>query len=120
MAGFDYSTLQATASRLIDRFSEQAITISRDVPPTINPSDGSVIPGVNSQQSVQAVVTPYSASQVNNATIIAGDLQVFIKHDYSPLISDSFVIDGIAYKAVNIESYKPSATTLAYKVQVRN
>jgi len=117
MAGFDYSRLQNTATRLIDRFSEQNITINREVGASV--VDGVVVAGSLSQFSVPAVVTPYLASQVNNTSIFAGDLQVNIKSDIEPLLNDELVIDGKSYKAVSVQLFKPSATTLCYRVQVR-
>jgi hypothetical protein len=115
--GFDYSRLQNTATRLIDRFSEQDITINREVGASM--VDGAVVAGSTVQFSVSAVVTPYLASQVNNTSIFAGDLQVNIKHDVEPLLNDEFVIDGKSYKRVGIKLFKPSATTLCYRVHVR-
>ena len=117
MATFDYSRLQNAATRLIDRFSEVDIAISRTVPTTV--VGGVDIPGSTSVTNVPAVVNPYNEAQVNNTTILSGDLQVIIKHDFAPIIGDLFTIDGKDYKAVAVQSYKPSLTALAYRVQVR-
>lgn len=117
MAGFDYNRLQGVATRLIDRFSEVDITITRTTGQSV--VDGVVVPGSTTPTSVAAVVNPYNESQVNNTTILAGDLQVIIKHDFAPLIDDLFTIDGKDYKALAVQSYKPSSTALAYRVQVR-
>ena len=88
MAGFDYSRLQGTATRLIDRFSEQDINITRTTPPTV--VDGVDVAGSETITAVSAVVNPYNEAQVNNTTIYSGDLQVIIKHDFAPLIDDLF------------------------------
>jgi len=117
MAGFDYSRLQGTASRLIDRFSEVDIVVTRTTGTTV--VDGVVIDGSSTPTSIAAVVNPYNEAQVNNTTILSGDLQVIIKHDFEPLMGDIFDIDGKDYTAIAIQSYKPSATALAYRVQVR-
>ncbi len=115
--GFDYSRLQNTATRMIDRFSEADISITRTTPPTV--VDGVDVPGSDTITNIPAVVNPYNESQVNNTTILTGDLQVIIKHDFEPLIDDLFAIDGKDYKAIAVQSYKPSVTALAYRVQVR-
>jgi len=117
MSGFDYGRLQGTATRLIDRFSEVDIPISRTTPPTV--VNGVDIPGGTSVVNVPAVVNPYNESQVNNTTILAGDLQIFINYKFKPLADDTFTIDGKIYKVVAPQTYQPSLTTLGYRVQVR-
>lgn len=115
--GFDYARMQAVASGLIDRFSEQSIQIDRAVGNSV--VDGVDTAGTTEQYNVAAVVTPYLASQVNNTNIQSGDLQIVINHDIEPLMNDLVTIDSSTYKIISIESFKPSATTLGYRIQVR-
>ena len=117
MAGFDYSRLQNTATRLIDRFSEIDITITRTTGQTM--VDGVVIPGSTTVTTVPAIVNPYNESQVNNTTIFSGDLQVIVNHEFPPLIDDLLAIDGKNYKSIAVQSYKPSSTSLAFRIQAR-
>ncbi len=118
MSKFNYSRLQATATRLIDRFSETDISIERTAAPTV--VDGEIVPpAAPTTASASAVVVPYTANQIDGNIIQAGDLQVFLDSAYKPLINDVFIIDTDRYVALNIEKYKPSSTALAYKIQVR-
>lgn len=117
MAGFNYGRMQKTASRLIDRFSEQTIQLDRVVGATV--VAGVDTPGSDEQYNVAAVITPYLANQVDSTNIQSGDLQIVIKFDIEPLMNDKLTIDGDTYKIVSIERFKPSLTALGYRIQVR-
>lgn len=117
MAKFDYGRLQDTFTRLIDRFSEVDINITRVTGFTV--VDGVDVPGVPVVTPVPAIVNPYNESQINNTTILTGDLQLYINHKFKPLADDTFTVDGKDYKVVSPQTYQPSLTTLGYRVQVR-
>lgn len=113
---FDYARMAKTADRLFDRFSESTISVTRGSGSYV---DGEYVAGANTPFDVTGVVVPYDESQINNTTILAGDLQVKFKRDFEPQNSDIFVIDGDSYEVVAIRKYKPSDTVLAYWVQLR-
>ena len=114
---FSYSRLQKSSDRLLNRFNEQPITVEREISGGM--VDGEYIEGSISTLQVIGVAVPYNISQINNTTILNGDLQVTIKRDIEPLQSDTFLIDGGRYKVVAIQKFQPSISTLAYRVQVR-
>ena len=109
--------MQTTATRLIGEFSEANITVERTTIATV--VDGVVVPGTVSTTSIPGVATSYDVSEINNTSILSGDLSIVINSGYEPMSDDVFIIDGDRYHVEDIKPLKPSVTVLGYKVQVR-
>jgi len=117
VAKFNYNRMEKVADRLLNRFNETPFTVEREVGDSM--VDGEYVAGTVSTFSATGVIVPYVQRQINNTTILAGDLQATVRRDYMPLNSDIFIIDGGKYKIVNIETFKPSDSVLCYRVQLR-
>lgn len=112
-----YSDMQEMATELIDEFSEADIVGRRIEPPTV--VSGVDVPGSTAPLSFAGVITTYTASQVNNTTILTGDILILVKSSYDPRLGDEYDIDGKTYKAVFDNPIKPSVTSIANRVQAR-
>ena len=117
VAQFNYARMQKVADNLLTRFNESPFTVEREVGGDM--VDGEYVDGSISNFDATGVVVPYVERQINNTTILAGDLQATVRRDYTPINSDVFIIDGGRYKVVNIETFKPSDSILCYRVQLR-
>lgn len=113
---FNYARLQNVADRLLTRFNEQPIEVRRDTGSIV---DGEFVKGASGNFEAVGVVVPYNVGQVNNTTILAGDLTVTFRRDFKPEMNDVFIIDGGDYKVISIQEFKPSVSELCYRVQVR-
>lgn len=114
---FDYKGMQGRATALLDRFTEVEIQIIRTT--GTNMVDGEAVKGTTSPELLSGVISPIAKSLVNGTTIQEGDFIATITYLTEPKMSDVFIIDGQNYQVVAIEKFKPSATVLAYKVQLR-
>lgn len=119
MTAYDYSRLQATALRLIDRFG-RSVTLSRTAlgsGPAHKPGTGST-----STYSCRAVFQDYSNFERDGTLILAGDRKVLVAAkglSIEPQPGDK-LIDGLdTYTVVRPSPIAPGATPLLYTLQVR-
>lgn len=121
MAGFDYAKMQATASRLLDRFAQGAVTLTKpgETTPGPNPWDPPVVtaPVV---YTLHAAVKGVSAQFVDGTTILATDLEITAAvFGADPAPPDKVEIDGKAVVVLKTIRVPAAGTVVAWKFIVR-
>ncbi len=121
MPGFDYARMQATASRLLERFSQGVVTITK--PGTSTPGPNAWDPPVTSDPVVytlNATVTGVSKQFVDGTTVLATDLEVtaaVFGAELDP--ADQLAIDGQTVVVVETMRIPAAGTLVAWKFIVR-
>lgn len=121
MPGFDYSRMQATASRLLDRFSQGTVTLTRTVPGTPNP-ETPWIPAAptTTTYTLGATVAAVGDEFVDGSTILATDRMVTAAvFGAEPKPGDTLSIDGKAVTMVKQMRIPAAGTVVAWRFIVR-
>jgi hypothetical protein len=121
MAGFDYARMTATASRLLERFAQGTVTLTRSVPGEPDP-DTPWIPGepTTTTYTLNATVKGVSDKYVDGTTILATDLEVTCAvFETEPLPSDELSIDGQTVTVVKTMTIPAAGNPVAHKFIVR-
>jgi len=121
MAKFNYARMQKTADRLLDRFAQGTVTLTRPggSTPGSNPWDPPVVtePVI---YTLEAVVKGVSEEFVDGTTILATDLEVTAAvFGTEPDPADTMEIDGKAVTIVRTMKLPAAGTTVAWKFLVR-
>jgi len=112
MAKFDYSKMQSTASRLVNKFGK---TLSKRV--VTNSGTEWAPTQTNVDTSIDGVITAYGLNEIDGSLILTTDKKLLTT---SLLELDDKVVDGsIVYMIVSINQVQPADTNLLYKVQLR-
>lgn len=118
MTAFDYATLAATATRLLNRFG-RAMQVKRAVPGTYDPVTGQETGAstlyANTIGAFMQITTAYAATH----EVQQGDRLALIDATIAPELTDALVVGASELVIVNIESINPAGTPLAYRMQVR-
>lgn len=118
VAGFDYSRMVATASRLITRFG-QAGTLER---PTFTGPSHTPVAGTPEEYPAIFVIGEFKSREIDGTRVLQGDKRVIIAPSLAvvPKLSDWLVeADGGRFRLVDFKTIKPATTTIAYIAQVR-
>lgn len=118
---FNYTNLQATASKLLANFSQGAVELVR--------SNG-VVAGVNewdlptdntpTTYTLDAVVEGVNKSLVDGVNILASDLKVtFAAFQISPSVNDKINIDGNSKTIVSLTAIPSAGVVCAWEAIVR-
>lgn len=107
-----YNNLQATSSRLIDKFGKN-VTLR-----TQTNSGTSYEPTItNSDATIRAVITSFKMGQIDGTLVRADDKQLITA---STVAVDQKIIDGmIEYSIISVDEIKPADTALIYKAVLR-
>ena len=111
---YDYSSLKATADRLIARFGKTATLVTRtksgtDYNPTIT----------DSPASVTVVELNYSLTNRDGSLIQQGDKMFLMKAAAAPDMESKIRLGSTDYMMVDVKEIAPGATTLLFEVQAR-
>lgn len=116
-----YTSLAATAQRLMDRFG-QAMTLRRVVNSAYDTSTGTVTQATT-DYAVNGVVQAYKESRVDGSIIRRGDKQVIVAGNALTFApdpdTDRLLIGGVDHAVVNVEEENPGGLALVYTLQVR-
>lgn len=125
MAQFDYSRMQGTASRLMTRFKQGTVTLSRLVD-TETPVDADApwlgFTKTTTVYTLAATVAAVSGDQANakfidGTVITAADLVVTCAVPaITPAMSDKLAIDGVVRTIKKIVQVPAAGTAVAYKL----
>lgn len=131
MAGFDYGRMQATASRLMKRFAQGTVTLTKpgETVPGANPWDPPV-EGEPVVYTLDATVKGVSDKYIDGTTILATDLEVLVSTagrdaNGNPVAidpdlgADTLTIDGQAMTLVRDLSVPAAGTKVVLKYIVR-
>ena len=117
MAGFDYDRMQRTATRLIDRFRQGEVLLTRSAPSV--PDHGAPwTPGPPTETVYELAATVVRVHQryENGALIVqTGDMVTFAVPPVTPMITDKLTIDGVARSITNLTPVPAAGTPVAWK-----
>lgn len=116
---FDYTSLIATAKRLLERFG-QDMTLQAVTAPSYDPSTGGTS-GSQVSETKPGVIFPYKngITAMQESLILAGDQQVFILLDAAPKPTDKLQVGSRQYSIINVKAIEPGGVTVLYELQVR-
>jgi hypothetical protein len=120
MAGFDYGRMQGTATRLLTRFAQGEVVLTRTE--TVPDPDEPWLPGESTTTSYQlkATVSGVAAKLVDGATILATDQQIICAVPaIEPQPTDAVTIDGKSVTIVRVDKLPGAGVTAAYRLIVR-
>ena len=122
MAGFDYGRMQATASRLLDRFAQGTITLTRVTPGVPDPDEPWNPPApTTGVYTLDATAKGVSKEFVDGTTIVASDLEITAAvFGAEPGMGDTLAIDGKAVTLLRILPLPAAGTVVAWKFVVRS
>ena len=114
-----YTRLQATATKLLDKYAQGTITHIRDGEPTGPSYDPT--PGVPVSTPVDASVKGASSKYIQDGFISAQDLQMTCSvFGFDPVQSDRFSIDGRELQVIMVEPIPAAGTTVAWRVFLKS
>jgi hypothetical protein len=119
MAGFDYGRMQATATRLLDRFNQGNIVLTKTV---TAPGPNEWTPGTQTETSyrLKATAKGVSAEYIDGTTIVATDLEITAAaFGAEPDMADTLTIDGKAVQVLRIIRLPAAGTLVAWKLIAR-
>ncbi|KIN72563.1 hypothetical protein [Sulfitobacter guttiformis] len=105
-----------TATRLIERFGQDAILRKQPAPRT-DPDDPPAGPAVD--YPVTVAVTDYTVEERANALISDSALRVFITEGVVPSTADKLVIGGVAYLINRVGTLGPDGVVICYELRVQ-
>lgn len=121
MAGFDYGRMQNTASRLLERFKQGTVTLTK--PGTATPGPNAWDPPVVTDpvvHTLDATVKGVSAEFVDGTTILATDMEVTAAvFGAEPAPPDEVAIDGQVVTVIKTMRIPAAGTPVAWKLIVR-
>ena len=121
MAKFDYARMQATASRLLDRFSQGVITLTKPgtETPGPNPWDPPVVTDPVTH-TLNATAKPVSEEFINGTTIVATDIEITAAvFGADPDPADQMEIDGQPMTIIEVMRIPAAGTVVVWKLIVR-
>ena len=121
MARFDYARMQGTASRLLNRFAQGTVSLTRTTPGSSSPSTP-WIPGeaTTVTYSLDATVKGVSKEFIDGTTIVATDLEVTAAaFGAEPEPGDTLSIDGKAVTILKQVRIPAAGTLVCWKWIVR-
>jgi len=98
------------------------ITITRDVPGTYDPEDGSVVETAPLTWKTRGLLLNYNDALVNGEDIKRGDRRLYVKiknTTYVAAIGDKVDVKTAVLTVVNFKTIELTATTIVYILQVR-
>lgn len=116
MAGFDYGRMQGTATRLLTKFNQGAITLIRVTPGAADPDRPWVVnPPTTTSYPLQGAVRRVEQKYVNGTTIVETDDQInFAVPPIVPNMSDKFTVDGKPRVLKDLRPLPAAGTPVAY------
>jgi hypothetical protein len=121
MPSFDYSRIQSTATRMLARFAQGAVVLTRTTPGTPDPSTPWIpaAPTV-ATYTLDATVNGVSKEFVDGTTIVATDLEVTAAaFGTEPGPGDTLSIDGKVVTIVKQMRIPAAGTLVCWKWIVR-
>ena len=115
---FDYTSITATASRLLANFGTVAYVRSRAVLAT-DPAAGTVTHDDYVDISVNCLKTQFMEHNIPPGSLIEnGDVLAILDGEIG--IEDQLVIDGAVWDVINVFPIQPGDTGIIWKAQIRN
>jgi len=113
-----YSNLAAVATRLLTD-KGQSLTFTRQVTNFFNPATGK-------DETYETTIAgngaafDYHRTEVDGTRIQKGDIRLLFEATTSaPAIGDTTVVDGAAYRVMDVTPTSPGGTVVLYEIQLR-
>lgn len=116
-----YNKMQATATRLLNKYTQGAVSLIRVSAPMQSANEWDLpIEGQETEYPLSAIVKGVSEQYVDNSTIVATDLEVSVSvFDTTPTLGDKIVIDGKDKTILKIIAVPSAGTVCLWKLIVR-
>ena len=113
--------MQKTATRLLDKFDESdgRIKLVRKGIPTWDNDAGEFLHGTDTLIDLVGVTANYSESEINNTTVLSGDIMVVVTSSEQIKLSDKLQIDGVEWSVVSEPKSNYCGIPICYAVQAR-
>ncbi len=112
------SNMQATALRLLTKYG-QAMSVSRVDEGAFVPSTGAVGSGSTTSFSGYGYPDAYTIDEIDNVTILATDIQLYIRVSQEIKVGDVIVFDGVDHRVMDAENINTQAQNIIYRCQIR-
>jgi hypothetical protein len=122
MAAFDYARMQGTASRLMQRFKQGTIVLTRPGTETPGPNPwGPPVVGDPVEYEIDGVAKGVSERFVDGTVVLATDLEITAAvFGVAPSMeTDQITIDGRVVVIVRIDQVPAAGTPVAWRFIVR-
>lgn len=115
MARFDYARMQGTASRLLERFNQGTVTITRVTQTTPNSAEPWNKSETTATYTLAATVRRVEETYIDGTLIVGTEDQVtFAVPSIVPAMADRFAVDGVTRKVKKLFSIPAAGTPVAY------
>ena len=113
--------MQKTATRLLGKFDESdgRIKLVRKGIPTWDNDAGEFLPGVDSTIDLVGVTVNFEDSEINNTTILSGDVKVIVTSKEPINLNDKLLIDDVEWSVVSEPKANYTGIPICYAVQAR-
>lgn len=112
------SEMRDIASELLSEYG-QSVIFTRESEGPFNSTTGGIIGETSSTFSAVGHPNPYTAFEINNTSILQGDVRFIMYSETAPLVGDECTIDGTKYRVLNLEKKNLQGTNIVYRVQLR-
>lgn len=110
--------MQATSLRLLTKYG-QVVTFSRTTQGTYVPSTGAVGSGTSSTYSAKVQPSEYTSEEIDNSSVLFGDIKLLTYSTTAPLVGDTVSLDGVVYRVESVIRLNVQGSTIVYRVQIR-
>jgi len=113
-----YTRLQATATRLMERFKQGSISYTS--PPTTSGSsfNPTIVAGTN--YALKATAKGVSKQYIDGSFIVSSDIEVTCAvFGFAPVTAGTITIDGNVHQIVQVIAIPSAGTTLAWRLICR-
>jgi hypothetical protein len=119
MPGFDYARMQSTATRLLDRFNQGVIVLTKTV---TAPGPNAWTPGeaTTTEYPLKATAKGVSKQFIDGTTILATDIEITAAaFGADPTPADAVTLDGKSVTVLRVWRIPAAGTLVAWKFIVR-
>lgn len=118
MNKFNYTRMQATASRLLKKFGKE-ITVQVLTGETLDiPTQSKV--NIYTDVTGNGVTGKFNNNEIDGSLILTTDLKLTIENlSIPPVINSKVSIDGVDYRVASVSKSKPAGINLLYKIGLR-
>ncbi len=113
--------MQKTATRRLYKADESdgRIKLIRKGIPVWDNDAGEFLPGIDTTIDLVGVTVNFADSEINNTTILAGDVKVIVTDNEQIKLNDKLLIDGIEWSVVSEPKSNYCGIPICYAVQAR-
>ena len=113
--------MQKTATRSLGKLDESdgRIKLIRKGIPTWDDDAGEFLPGIDTSIDLVGVTVNFEDSEINNTTILTGDVKVIVTSKEPVKLNDKLMIDGVEWSVVSEPKSNYCGVPICYMVQAR-